>query len=144
MCTSALWIHMYVGMCSQYTCENGHLSLIFPKKIKFCSEPPPHHDIRASSTLPLLLASAHQKLTQHRGAQSSLQACVCIYIYGYTWVCMCVWGSPRWAVPLSAPIYLLCRPKMKGTTTSSMSCWLDCLPSSGRPSAFRRPRPTTT
>lgn len=144
MYMSALWIHMYVGMCSQYTCENGHFSLISPKIIKFFPEPPTHHHIRASPPPPLLLANAHWKLTRHRGAQSFLQARVCIYIYGYTWVCMCVSGSPRWALPFSAPIYLLCRPKMKGTTTSSMSCWLDCLPSSGRPSAFRRPRPTTT
>lgn len=78
------------------------------------------------------------------GAPVSPEARVCTCMCGHSWACTCVWGSPRSAAPLSAASNPLHRPKMRGTTTSSMSCWLGCPPSSGRPSACRRPRPTTT
>lgn len=68
----------------------------------------------------------------------------CVFILVGTPGPVCVWRSPRWTAALSALTRPLCRPKTRGTTTSSTSCWLGCLPSSGRPSACRRLRPTTT
>lgn len=124
--------------------EKSHLFLILQKNVKPYPEHPPHHLTRASppsSPYPQPEPGWGSFHTQVPGLTCSP---VCVFTFVGTPGPVCVCGSHRWAAPLSAPTHLLCRPKMRGTTTSSTSCWLGCLPNSGRPSAYRRLRPTTT
>jgi hypothetical protein len=81
-------------------------------------------------------------LAHPRGARSHR----CVYMCAHMHVCepVCIMGSSRWVALFSAPTCPLYRPKTRGITTFSMSCWLGCLPSSGKPSAYRRLRPTIT
>lgn len=72
----------------------------------------------------------------------SPEACVCVYLRVHLGLYVCLGVTRMGGSPLCThpPLH---RPETRGTTTSSMSSWLGCLPNSGRPSAFRRPRPTT-
>lgn len=131
MCARLVYRYTRMCMYGRYAREKGHLPLVSLNKVKSCPETP-----APASNRP--------------GARSSQRCLVspagpCIYTCGHTWACMCVsGGSPSWAAFPSAPTHPLCRPKTRGTTTSSMSCWPGCLPSSGGPSACRRLRPTIT